>query len=191
MASNPFVLVGCLAPTESVVHANQHSGRLRVGVEGTTSNRTANRAEYNMVVIAEVHVVAFQKRRPAPREHPFNATTGRPACSGPIEIAKVKSHRPRRRRCDPEVCALIKPSHAALTVEQPAGCKRIADAARQGVEPTTVIVERDNITEIIGESSILTQRCPIKHIADADHPSAGELIIAANLAAASKARTLV
>src|SRR5262245_24095471 len=32
------------------------------------------------------------------------------------------------------------------------------------------------------------EACPIKHIADADYPSARELIIAANLTAASKAR---
>ena len=32
------------------------------------------------------------------------------------------------------------------------------------------------------------EACPIKHIAEAEHPSAGELIIAANLPAASKAR---
>src|SRR5262245_6709264 len=193
MAPNQFVLVGCFAPIEPVVQADQDRGCFRVGAEDTTSKtgRTNTDAGYSMGVVAEVHVVAFQKRRPAAREHPFNATTGRPACSGPIEAAKVNSSATYTWPGNPEVCALIKPSHAALTVEQPAGCKRIADAARQGVEPTTVIVDRGDITESIGESSILTQRCPIKHIADADHPSAGELIIAANLAAASKARTLV
>src|SRR5262245_41422625 len=188
MAPNWFVLVGRFAPTESVVHAHQDSGRFRMGAEGATrgdpTGPSKTGAEYSMAVVAEVHVVAFQKRRPAPREHPFNATTGRPACSGPIEAAKVNS-------INGELCALIKPGHTALAVEQPGRCKRIADAARQGVEPTTVIVERDNITESICESSIPTQACPIKHVADADHPSARELIIAANLTAASKARPLV
>src|SRR5262245_42580278 len=96
MASNPFVLVGCLAPTESVVHANQDSGRFHVGVEVATNNPTVINndtpgVEYRMIVGAEVHVVAFQKRRPAPREHPFNATTGRPACFRPTESTKVKT----------------------------------------------------------------------------------------------------
>src|SRR5262245_40332398 len=138
-----------------------------------------------MIVIAEVHVVAFQKRRPAPREHPFNATTGRPACSGPTDAAKVKT-------INGEVCTGSSPGHAALTVEQPVGCKSIADAASQGVEPIKVGVNVDIITESIDEISIPTPCCPIKHIADADHPSAaGELIIAANLTAASKGRTIV
>jgi hypothetical protein len=29
--------------------------------------------------MAEVHVITLQKRRPMRREHPFNATSGRPA----------------------------------------------------------------------------------------------------------------
>src|SRR5262245_56505271 len=187
MAPNSFVLVGRFAPIESVVHADQDSGRCHMRVESTTNNPTIINlagAEYRVIVIAEVHVVAFQKHRPAPGEHPFNATTGRPACSGPAELAKVKT-------INSDVYAVINPSHAALTIEQPAGCKRIADAARQGVEPTTVGVSRNKIIELIGESSVPTHVCPIKHIADANHPSAGELIIAANLAAASKGRTVV
>ena len=72
-----FVLIGCLAPSESVVHADQGSGRGRFGAEGTTS-RTGNRGDYSMIVRVEIHVVALQKRRPARREHPFNATAGRP-----------------------------------------------------------------------------------------------------------------
>src|SRR5262245_6641402 len=65
------------APPESVIHADQGSSRGRLGAEGTTS-RTGNRGEYSLIVRAEVHVVAFQKRRPARREHPLNATAGRP-----------------------------------------------------------------------------------------------------------------
>src|SRR5262249_53305345 len=65
-------------PAESVIHADQDSGSFRVGVEETTPNRTG-KGEYSYIVRADVHVVSFQKRRPAPREHPFNAATGRPA----------------------------------------------------------------------------------------------------------------
>src|SRR6476646_5385342 len=72
-----FFLIRRFAPPESVVHADQGSSRGRLGAEGTTS-RTGNRGEYSLIVRAEVHVVAFQKRRPARREHPLNATAGRP-----------------------------------------------------------------------------------------------------------------
>jgi hypothetical protein len=93
LAPNSFVLIRCircLAPPPSVVHADQGSARLRVGVEETTPNRTGT-AKYSMIVLSEVHPVAFQKHRPAPREHPFSANTGSPTCSGPIEAAKVKT----------------------------------------------------------------------------------------------------
>src|SRR5262249_1155088 len=84
----------------------------------------------------------------------------------------------------------MNPGYAALTVDQPAGCKRITDAARQGVEPISVEVSRATKTcDWIEESSIPMEACPIKHIAEANHPAgAGPLIIAANLTAASKAR---
>src|SRR5262245_22996746 len=176
-------LIRCLAlakPVESVIHADQDSGRFRMGVEVTNTIKTV-RVEYSMIVRAEVHVVAFQKRRPAPRKHPFNATTGRPTCSGPItEITEVKTSKGY-------VCTGFNPGNAALTVEQPAGRPRIAEAGRQGVEPINVEVSR--ATKTVGEeSSIPMEACPIKHIAGAKHPAAGELIIAANLTAAIKAR---
>src|SRR5262249_43237912 len=72
-----FVLIRRFAPPESVVHADQGSSRGRFGAEGTTT-RTGHRGDYSLIDRAEVHVVAFQKRRPARREHPFNATAGRP-----------------------------------------------------------------------------------------------------------------
>jgi hypothetical protein len=40
------------------------------------------------------------------------------------------------------------------------------------------------------ECYVFVAGCPIKHIADADHPIAGELIIAANLTATGKAPTV-
>ena len=69
--------VGGRSP-ESVVHADQDSGLGCFGVQGT-AGRTGNRGEYSPTVRAEVHVITFEKCRPARREHPFNATTDRPA----------------------------------------------------------------------------------------------------------------
>ena len=39
--------------------------------------------------------------------------------------------------------------------------------------------------------SFAAAACPVKHIAEADHPTAGPLIIAANLTATGKARIVV
>src|SRR4249920_2377673 len=85
----------------------------------------------------------------------------------------------------------MSPGPAALEVEQPGGCHRVADAARQGVEP--LIVEVDHATGERTESNCSTSvvACPIKHIAEADHPpGAGKLVIAANLTAPGKPRTV-
>src|SRR5262245_15282680 len=86
----------------------------------------------------------------------------------------------------------MSPRHAALGVDHPPGagdlCPRIADAARQGVEPLSLEVSGGGCKRgWIEEIMIPIHGCPIKHIAEADHPSAGELIIATNLTAASKA----
>ena len=121
------MLVRRFSQLNLIIHADQDSDRFCVGGEGTTS-RTGNGVDYTMIVRAEVHVVAFQKCRPAPREHPFNTTTGRPACSGVTEICQSNTIKG-------EVAIGISPGHAALTVDQPGGRHRIADAARQGVEP--------------------------------------------------------
>ena len=45
---------------EPVVHADQGSSRSRLGIEGTT-NRANNGVEHEMIFIAEVREVAFQK----------------------------------------------------------------------------------------------------------------------------------
>src|SRR5262249_18452199 len=82
----------------------------------------------------------------------------------------------------------MSPGPAALTVDQPGRCCRIADTARQGVEPTSLEVNLATGEWTEGNCSILMEACPIKHIADADYPSAGELISAANLTATRKAR---
>src|SRR5262245_29678083 len=84
MAPNSFVLPpGRFAPP-SPVHADQDTGRGRLGAEGTAActDTKGGGGGYKAIMVAEVIVVAFQERRPAPREHPFNATTGGPACSG-------------------------------------------------------------------------------------------------------------
>src|SRR5262249_28114238 len=186
IAQKLVCLIRCLTlakPAESVIHADQDSGRFRMGVEVTNTIKTV-RVEYSMIVRAEVHIVAFQERRPAPHEHPFNATTGRPTCSGPGDAANIKT-------INGDVCTVLSPGHAALTVDHPAGAgelsPRIADTARQGAEPIIVEVNRGCISQSIDESFIPIQGCPIKHIAEANDPSAGELIIAANLTAAGKA----
>ena len=64
-----------LRSPESVVHANQNSA---LGRFDAAAGQTGNSAEYG-VARAEVHVITFQKCRPVRREHPFNATTDRPA----------------------------------------------------------------------------------------------------------------
>ena len=109
-------LVRCLAPIESVVHADQDSGRGRFGTEGTTSgtDRDGRGGDYIAIGRAEVHVVAFQKCRPMRREHPFNATTNRPACSGPVGTANLKT-------INVDVCTVLGPGGAALEVPQPGG----------------------------------------------------------------------
>ena len=43
-----------------IVHADQNSGRSRLGIEGTP-NRTNNRVEHNVILFAEVHEIAFQE----------------------------------------------------------------------------------------------------------------------------------
>src|SRR4029077_14017387 len=73
-------LVRCLAQIESVIHADQDTGRGRFVTKATTKlTDRADRGDYIAIGRAEVHVVAFQKCRPVRREHPFNATTNRPA----------------------------------------------------------------------------------------------------------------
>ena len=92
-----------------------------------------------------------------------------------------------------DVCTCVSPGPAALEVEQPSGRHRIADAARQGVEP--LIVEVNDVTSdsrYAGwDCSTPFVACPIEHIAEPDHPpGAGKLVIAANLTAPGKAGTV-
>jgi len=152
-----------------------------VRVEGTTS-RADTRAECEMIIVAQVHVVALEEGRPAPREHPFNAATGRPACSGVAVAAEGQTSYG-------DVCAGLNPGRAALTVEQPARRERVTEAARQSVEPIEVAADRAGGTKgWIKEISTPIHARPVKHIAEADDPSAAKLIIAANLTAACEAR---
>src|SRR6185295_5924004 len=127
-------LVRCLAPGGSVIHAHQDSGCCRIRVEGAT-NRADTRAECEMIIVAQVHEVAFEEGRPAAREHPFNATTRRPACPGVAVAAEGQTSYG-------DVCAGLNPGRATLTVEQPAGRERVANTARQGIEPVDVEVSR-------------------------------------------------
>jgi|SRR6185369_15433119 hypothetical protein len=54
-APNLLILIA-----ESVVHADQDSGRSRLGIE-RTPNRTNNGIEHNVILVAEVHEVAFEE----------------------------------------------------------------------------------------------------------------------------------
>ena len=107
----------------------------------------AARGDYIAIGRAEVHVVAFQKCRPMRREHPFNATTNRPACSGPVGTANVKT-------TNVDVCTVLGPGGAALEVPQPGGSERIADAAGQGVEPTILEVNRATRCRCTGKEKV-------------------------------------
>ena len=103
------MLVWRFSPIESVVHADQDSGRGRLGTEGTTSGTDRDeRGDHIVIVRAEVHVVAFQKCRPVRCEHPFNASTGPPACSGPGDTANVKT-------INGDICTVLSPGRAALS----------------------------------------------------------------------------
>src|SRR6476661_1200230 len=82
------------------------------------------------------------------------------------------------------------PSAAALTVEQPGRGERVTDAARQGVEPLIVEVDDGAPERASSDRSASVVARAVKHVAEADNPSAAELIVATDLAAASKARTV-
>jgi len=175
------VLVRRFSPIESVVQTDQDSGCGRFRADAATGGTDSSEGVvYIAIVRAEVHVVGFQKRRPAWCEHPFNAATNRPACFGAGKTANVST-------VYGDICTVPSPDGAALSVKQPAGCEPIADAARQGVEPIIIDVNPDPVA-VEDACPIPAQACPIQHIAKAKHPSAGILIIAANLTAASKAR---
>ena len=118
------------------------------------------------------------------REHPFDATAGRPARSSVGGLANLT------HTIDGDVCTGMTPGRAALAIDQPGGCHRIAEAGRQGVEPLIIEVSHNLVPEPVVDCSTSFVARPIKHIAEADHPPAGELIIAADLTATSKAGTV-
>ena len=59
------------------------------------------------------------------REHPFNATTNRPACSGPVGTANLKT-------INVDVCTVLGPGGAALEVPQPGGSELNSRCGRSG-----------------------------------------------------------
>src|SRR5207342_1788327 len=67
---------------------------------------------------------------------------------------------------------------------------RIADPTRQGIEPLHLDFGRSSCDCSIWaynvECPVSAVGCPIEHVAEADHPAAGKLIIAPDLAAADK-----
>ena len=90
-----------------------------------------------------------------------------------------------------DVCTGMTPGPAALEIEQPGGCHRIAEAGRQGVEPSIFEFNLATCEWTGSDCSTSVVACPIEHIAEPYHPpAAGELIIAANLTANGKTRTV-
>src|ERR1022692_1857099 len=163
-----------------VVHTDQDITLGRFGGDGVDGCAGADDGHAHAArVRAEVHVITFQKRRPVRCEHPFNATTDRPAGPGVGGLATNKR--------TAEVCTCMSPGGAALKVEQPVGLYRIAEAGRQGVEPLIIEVHHGACEWTGSDCSAFIVACVIKQFAGADHKSAAELIIAANLTAAGKA----
>src|SRR5208283_2722878 len=136
----------------------------------------------------EVHVITFEKRRPMRCKHPINATTNRPAGCGVGGLATIL----KTTNGDPYVCTCMSPGRAALKVEQHVGHHGVSDAGRQGVEPLVIEVSDGRETSECSawECPAFTVACVIKQFAEADHKSTAELIIAANLTATGKARTI-
>ena len=77
-------------------------------------------------------------------------------------------------------------SPAALTVDHPSRSERVAETARQGVEP--LIVEVDvGASERAGNNRPASFVAgPVKHVAEANHPTTAELVVATGSAAAAK-----
>src|ERR1039458_7497524 len=121
-------------------------------------------------------------------EHPFNATTNRPAGCGVGGLATILN----TSKGDAYVCTCMRPSGAALKVKQYVGHHCVSEAGRQGVEPLIIEVSDSRETSECSawECPAFAVACVIKQFAGADHKSAAELIIAANLTAAGKARTV-
>ena len=80
------------------------------------------------------------------REHPFDATADRPACSGLGGLANLKT-------IEGDVCTGMTPGRAALEIEQPGGSPRIAEAGRQRVEPLIVEVSH-NCVAVTGSTNV-------------------------------------
>src|SRR5450830_737366 len=164
-----------------VVHTDQDITLGRFGGNGVY-NRRVHTSSHAARVRAEVHVITFQKRRPVRCEHPFDATTNRPAGPGVRGLATSKR--------TAEVCTCMSPCSAALKVEQPGGLYSIAEAGRQGVKPLIIEVHHGACEWTSSDCSAFIVACVIKQFAETDHKYAAELVIAANLTTTSKARTV-
>ena len=117
------------------------------------------------------------------RKHPFSAATDGPAGSAVGALGNLNT-------CGSDVCTCMYPGAAALKVEQPSWCHCVSEAGRNGVKP--LIIEVSHVAcEWTGyECSTFAVACVIKQFADADHKAAAELVIAADLTAPGKARTV-
>ena len=170
-----------ISPIKSVVHARQKSDLGRFATEAA-AGRAEGRLECGPISRTEIHVISFQKCRPLRREHPFGATADSPACSGVGGLANLKT-------IEGNVCTGMSPRSTALEIEQPSRCHRIPDATRQGIEPLIIEVNHKWPDPRVDRSTSFVAR-PIVHVAEAEHPIAGELIIAADLTATGNARAV-
>ena len=72
---------------EFVVHTNQNVLDIRFAAKSTASR--ADAGCYGITKCAEAHVAVFQERGPVRYEHPFNATTNRPAGLSAGDLANL------------------------------------------------------------------------------------------------------
>ena len=116
-------------------------------------------------------------------EHPFDAAASRPAG------AAVAGNRANLRPETVESCCFrFRPCGAALPVEQPIRCHEIAKASGQSIEPLHLCFDgAAAAVKWVDKCSGAMNVCPVEHVANADHPRIIELVIAADLTAASKA----
>jgi len=116
-------------------------------------------------------------------KHPLYAAANRPASSGVGGLAGLHASKVDGR-------VGITPRRAALEIEQPGRRHRVAETARQRVEPAISEIDRAASERTESDGPAFAVARPVDHIADADHPATTELIVAANLTAAREARTV-
>src|SRR3954471_21553728 len=168
---------------EPVVHTNKYGALGGFRTDATSADASAGSSNCSSGVRPEVHVIALQERRPMRHEHPFHAPADGPTRPSRRSLSDLNaSKRDIRTR--------MAPCGAALEVNHPVRHPRVTDAARERVEP--LVIEVDYIsgerTRSYSSATIITRT--VEHVAKAEDPGLGELIITPDLTAAGKARTV-